>query len=280
MNAPVRTFTVVTPCFNAAALIRRTAESIVRQRAVRSGRVKLQYLVCDGGSTDGTLEVVRGACGDAAEIRSEKDFGMYDALAKGLRRATGDVVSYLNAGDVYFEHAFDVVADVVESGRAEWLTGLQVACNERGDVIWSVLPYRYRRELIRKAVYGTRLLPSFIQQESTFWSRRLLSLVDLDELARFRYAGDYYLWKRFAAEADLAIVDTMLGAFTFHRGQKSEDIGAYRAEQERLREPLTAAETGKLLVDAALWKAAPRAARLWLNRSGIVRYEMGAASWR
>src|SRR5690349_3953356 len=96
----ISSITIVTPCRNAERYIARTVESILRQTAVQSGRVKLQYIVCDGASTDGTVEVVRKMCGSEATIISEPDRGMYDALGKGLKRATGDVVAYLNAGDI------------------------------------------------------------------------------------------------------------------------------------------------------------------------------------
>jgi len=63
----VRSATIVTPCLDAERLIRPTVESIMAQTAVRSGRLRLQYLVCDGGSRDRTLDVVREVCGAAAE---------------------------------------------------------------------------------------------------------------------------------------------------------------------------------------------------------------------
>src|SRR6202011_3513933 len=96
-----------------------------------------QYLVCDGASTDGTLDMVRRIAGDEAEIVSEPDRGMYDALAKGLRRATGDVVAYLNAGDLYAPTALDVVADVFEQNEVSWITGCQGEHNEQGQFISS-----------------------------------------------------------------------------------------------------------------------------------------------
>jgi glycosyltransferase involved in cell wall biosynthesis len=275
----VSTFTVVTPCLNSEALIRRTAESLERQTAVRSGRLALQYLVCDGGSTDRTLAVVREVLGDRAEISSAPDGGMYDALAKGLRRASGDVISYLNAGDVYFDAAFDVVADVMESGRAEWLTGRAVTLNERGQVTNAWLPYRYRSEFIRKAMYATPLLPFFIQQESTFWSARLNSLVDLDALATFKLAGDYFLWKTFAREAELVVVDTFLGAFAFHPGQKSENAEAYEREAARLRERPGLLDLARAVVDRTVWLWGPQRLQRFLGRKSHLAYDRERSRW-
>ncbi len=273
----LRTASVVTPCFDAERLIRPTLESILGQTAVRSGRLRLQYLVCDGASRDRTVEVVRSVCGDRAEVISEPDGGMYDALAKGLRRCTGEVVSYLNAGDVWAPTALDVVADVLEAHPdVRWLTGMRVACNERLQVIEALVPYRYRRALIAQGAYG-RVLP-FIQQESTFWDRRLLEGVDLEALSRLRYAGDFFLWRAFARVADLVVVQAQLGGFTYHPGQKSEDRAAYLAELDAIAEPLTLAGRLRAELDKRLWSL-PAPAKKWLCGPALLQYDLARRRW-
>ncbi|WP_041454088.1 glycosyltransferase [Anaeromyxobacter sp. K] len=275
----VSSITIVTPCRNAEHLIRVTAESILAQTAVRSGRLALQYIVCDGASGDRTLDVVREVCGDRAEIISAPDRSMYDGLTKGLRRATGDVVAYLNAGDFYHPGAFDVVADVIESGRARWLTGMYYVCNEHGQLVRSLLPHRFRRRAIRQGVYG-RFLPVFVQQETTFWTRDLLRHVDLDRLASLRLAGDFYLWKCFAAHDELAVVDTFLGAFVRHPGQLSEDKRPYRAEMDAIREHFRPWDLGLALWDAAVWLCVPSRAKRVLNRRTLFQWDDRAHAWR
>jgi glycosyltransferase involved in cell wall biosynthesis len=277
---PISTATVVTPCLNAEALIERTAESVIRQSAVRSGRLQLQYLVCDGASTDRTLDIVRDVCGDRAEVVSQKDASMYEALAKGLQNATGDVVSYLNAGDVYASTALDVVADVFEQHRdVEWVTGLNVLYNEKGHVVSSRLPIRYRRRFASKGLYGSSLLPLFIQQESTFWRARLMSVVDLERLAEFRLAGDSYLWTCFAREADPVTVESYLGGWTHHRGQLSSDTEAYRRELRTLRVTPGLVDIAIALFDRAE-RLAPHKLRKWLNPRGLLRYSFMEERWR
>lgn len=270
------TFTVVTPCFNAAALIGPTIESILGQRAIRSSRVKLQYIVCDGGSSDGTQDLVRKMCGDSALLISEPDAGMYDALAKGLRLATGDIVSYLNAGDLYFPSAFDVVGDVIDGRRVSWLTGVNVAFNHRYEIFETVLPHRYRRDFIRKGIYG-RII-RFIQQESTFWSRELLQTVDLEKLASLRLAGDFYLWTCFARAADLYIVDSLLGGFTYHPGQKSENFAAYLQEFDSIREPYGWRDWLLARIDERLWDL-PFLWKKRVNPRFLLRYDRAKAIW-
>jgi glycosyltransferase involved in cell wall biosynthesis len=231
----ILSFTVVTPCLQAERYIAATVESVLSQTALTSGRIRLEYLICDGGSTDRTLEIVGRLCGDRAAVLSRKDRGLYDAVAKGLRRATGDVVGYLNAGDVYHPAALDVVADIFETGRVRWLTGLNVWANERGQVTRIRLPYRYRREHIRQGLYGCQVDQN-VQQDATFWDRGLHRLLDLDRLASLRLAGDYYLWRRFAEEEELHVVEAPLSTLMVHDGQLSADEGTYHAEMEPLRE--------------------------------------------
>jgi hypothetical protein len=223
---------------------------------------------------------VRRICGDAAEILSEPDTSMYHALAKGFRRAEGDIVSYLNAGDVYARTALDVVADVFEQHDVEWITGLAVLEDNRGQVIWAHLPYRYRARLLRKGLYGTRLLPWFLQQESTFWLRRLVSLVDLERLATFRLAGDSYLWSCFARESEPVIVDSHLGAFALHDNQLSADVQGYHDELRRkVREAPNAADVALALFDRAAGMA-PIRVRKKLNPRGLLLSQVKADCWR
>ncbi|PYV15323.1 MAG: hypothetical protein DMG07_10045, partial [Acidobacteria bacterium] len=118
-----RAFRIVTPCLNAERLVGETMKSVLEQSALESGRVRLEYWIVDGGSTDRTVEIARSHRSDAVHVISEPDRGMYDALVKGLRGASAGVSAYLNAGDLYSRQAFDAVLDVFDSRRVKWLTG-------------------------------------------------------------------------------------------------------------------------------------------------------------
>lgn len=230
---PVEAITVVTPCFNSAKYIEETIESVINQRAVREGRLKLNYWVIDGGSTDGTQTILQRYA-DRGELSfiSEKDAGMYDAIVKGFQRVKGDVCCYINAGDYYHLTAFDVVKEVMDAHDTPWLSGWHVMYNERSQVINFYLQKRFFRSFIRKGIYG-RLQPH-IQQESTFWRTELLDLLDFDKLRSFRYAGDFYLWHSFASRHDLTVVASQLGGFKLHPGQLSSAMDKYTAELERI----------------------------------------------
>ena len=103
---------LITACYNTAATIRTAMESVIAQKGV-----ELEHIVVDGGSTDGTVEIVeefsRKERKDGFEFKwiSEKDRGMYDAINKGIAMATGDVVGILNADDML--EGEDTLAHVV-----------------------------------------------------------------------------------------------------------------------------------------------------------------------
>jgi glycosyltransferase involved in cell wall biosynthesis len=229
-------FVIVTPCWNAAGLIEDTVRSIADQTALRDSGVSVTYVVADGGSTDSTLDIVRGAWSEneSASLRiiSEPDNGMYDALAKAFELdIEGDVYAYLNAGDMYSRTCFEVVRECFDNLHVEWLTGMRVKYNEHGVLVEAYTPHPYRRDLISSGYHGIRPgAGAFIQQESTFWNKALMERVEPDRLRGFKLAGDFYLWKTFAEHAELTVVTAHLGGFRVHSGQLSEAIDAYRAE--------------------------------------------------
>jgi glycosyltransferase involved in cell wall biosynthesis len=219
--------------------------SVLRQTAVRDGRARLEYVVMDGASSDGTQDVVERVFSAfsshdhiSATLVSEPDHGMYDALAKGLGRSGhSDVVSYINAGDLYAAAAFDAVLDtLVARADVDWLTGMRVSYNAAGQVIDARIPGPYRRRLMRSGFYGSRAGGrfGFLQQESTFWTAELNERLDLERLASFRLAGDFYLWRTFADHAELFVLYSHLGGFRFHGGHLSSDMSAYLAEMRPL----------------------------------------------
>ncbi|MGO9287502.1 MAG: glycosyltransferase [Polyangia bacterium] len=251
-------FSIITPCLNAAPWLDETIRSVLDQTAVRDGKVNVEHIVVDGGSRDNTVSILRRFQEQHPGVfafSSEPDRGMYDALAKGLRRARGDIVAYLNAGDYYHPTCFDVVRTIFEQNpTVAWLTGYGVAYNEFGQVFEVGLPYLYRRRLVRLGAYGVDL--PFIQQESAFWRAELLSEVDYDKLASFRLAGDFYLWHQFAGKTDLRIVQALLGGFRCQPGQLSADLAAYRDEMKGIvTSKPTARDRAEILLDHVLFRA-------------------------
>ena len=176
---------------------------------------------------------------------------MYEALAKGLRRVTGDICAYINAGDLYSPQAFDIVLDIFCNYPVQWLTGMQVLFNERSDMIRTQLPFVYRRQLFQCGMYGSRL--PYLMQEATFWQTSLNRYLDLDRLSALKLAGDYFLWTTFCEHAQLEIVQAFLAGFKFHDNQLSSAIDAYRDEVETFIRPPTLVERLFAWRDGQIW---------------------------
>lgn len=101
-------FSIITVTYNAASVIEPTLQSILAQ-SYRN----IEFLLIDGGSSDNTVELVRNSGVEIAVLVSERDKGLYDAMNKGIARATGDYLCFLNAGDSF--HTPDVLEKMVAS---------------------------------------------------------------------------------------------------------------------------------------------------------------------
>ncbi|MEO5367323.1 MAG: glycosyltransferase [Magnetococcus sp. WYHC-3] len=260
---PPPRFTLVTPCFNAAARIEATMLSVLESHGVLSGHVTVDYRIQDGGSQDGTVDLARalaqryhGRGGLRVTVESLPDRGMYQALARGLGASCGELVGYLNAGDYYSPHALEVVDRLMRRPGVDWLTGMQVRYTEAGWLVAATLPPGYDQGLIRRGAYGRRL--NFIQQESTFWRRSLHDLVDWERLAGYRRAGDLYLWSCLARRVPLTVAGVWLGGFKVHAGALSADQGAYWAEAEDFLEPAAPLDALRCLGERLAWYLPPR----------------------
>jgi glycosyltransferase involved in cell wall biosynthesis len=228
---------IVTPSFNSAAHIRETIQSVVTQ----SGDFSIEYFVMDNCSSDGTREIVeafrhsleRGNCPiacNAVELHfvSEPDRGMYGAINKGFARATGDVFAWINADDIYLPGAFATVLNAFSVHKdIHWIKGITSYITERSS-IWKTGDFLvYTQGWIRQGIYGRDSY--FIQQDSVFWRSWLWEKSGGID-ARFKRAGDYYLWRKFAEFAPLVSIRSWVSCFRRVEGQISQDHAAYMEE--------------------------------------------------
>jgi glycosyltransferase involved in cell wall biosynthesis len=210
---------LVTPSYNQARFIGWTVRSAFLQRYP-----ELEYVLMDGGSTDGTMDVLAPYADRFAYLVSERDKGQSDAIHRGFARCTGEIMAYLNSDDMLAPGTLRFVAqffrdhpdvDVVYSHRC--------TVDELNKVLWYwLLPehddwYMSRWDLI--------------PQETCFWRRRLFEKVgNIDP--SFRFAMDYDLFVRFMREAPgrTVRVNRFLGVFRQHDEAKTtrlmETVGA------------------------------------------------------
>lgn len=203
---------LVTPVFNSAKYIEQTFQSVLSQNYPN-----LEYFVVDGGSTDGTLDIIRKYESKLSGWISESDRGMYDAINKGFARTSGEIMGWISATDTLQTGGLSVVGTVFSQFRKiEWVTGRRTTVSEAGDItrtdplmLWS----RY------SFLFGGPL--RHIQQESTYWRRSLWERAGGRVDAARRWAGDFELWMRFFRHARLYTVDAMIASFRDHSDSAS-----------------------------------------------------------
>lgn len=213
---------IVTTVYNGDKYLEKCILSIINQTYKN-----YEHIIIDAGSTDGTLDIIK-KYENQYNMRwiSEKDEGMYDGISKGFKLATGDIYAWLNSDDEYLPHAFETVALVMSDKNIQWCTGYPVVFTEDGKMyqMLNVLPI-YLSKYVKKGYHDGRIAP-MIQQESTFWTKELWNKVG-GLNPKYKFAGDYWLWRSFAKNEKLYTIDTIIAGFRRHSGQKSEQISDY-----------------------------------------------------
>ncbi|MBI1355434.1 MAG: glycosyltransferase [Acidobacteria bacterium] len=200
-------FSIVTPSLNQAQYLGRTIESIVEQ----AGDFEVEHIVRDGGSTDGSVDVLRewerrlaerppaGNRGVRFSWRSEKDGGQSAAINAGLRCVSGDVVAYLNSDDVYCPGAFAAVAAVLqENPQADFVYGDGRVVDEREQLLWTWLSRPFDLDMLTRHHTAWNEASNYIMQPATFWRRRVMDRIGLFEES-FHYSMDLEYWVRAGA---------------------------------------------------------------------------------
>jgi glycosyltransferase involved in cell wall biosynthesis len=197
---------LITAVRNSRKYIEQTIESVLAQKYPN-----LEYFIVDGSSTDGTVEIIRKYERQISGWISEADQGLYDALNKGFVRTSGEIMGWLNAGDLLHVNGLMVVGGVFRAlRRVEWLTGRPTKFSESGETIEVMdLPRWSRLRFLAGA-------NKYIQQESTFWRRTLWERAGGKVEASLRAEGDFELWVRFFRYAQLYSVDALIGGYRLH----------------------------------------------------------------
>lgn len=218
--------TVVTPNFNQADFLEKTICSVLDQ-----AYPNLEYIIIDGSSNDGSLDIIKKYSPQLAHWISETDKGMYDAINKGFSRSTGEVLCWINSDDVLWKNSLFEVADIFSNNmNIQWLQGYPSVINEQGDII-------YQRDPVYSKYYfyllKHELSFSFIQQESTFWRKELWEKSGGRLKTQYALAADFDLWLRFFKHEKLYCTNKQLGAFRIRKGQKSANKEQYLNEVNR-----------------------------------------------
>lgn len=179
---PLPLISIVTPSFNQGHFIEATIRSVVEQDYPR-----IEYIVMDGASTDETVAILQRYA-DRIRWRSEPDKGQADAINKGLRMATGEILAYLNSDDTYLPGAFTTVARYfAENQEAGLVYGDCYAVDADGEMYGLIKghPFDVQRMILRG---------EFVPQQAAFWSRQAMDAVGLfDTSLHFCMDHDYFI---------------------------------------------------------------------------------------
>lgn len=234
---------IVTPSFMQARYIGRTIESVLGQIYPN-----LEYFVQDGGSQDGTVEVLKGYANRLAGWESQPDGGQSQAINLGFAHTTGEIMAWLNSDDMLLPGAIHTIVDYFNRHpEVDVVYGDRLLIDESDMEIGRWIMPGHDSEVLSWADY--------VPQETLFWRRRIWDRVggQIDE--SFKFAMDWDLLVRFRdAGARFAHIPRFLGAFRIHEHQKTSavinEIG--HKEMDRIREKLLGRVPGHMEVRKAV----------------------------
>src|SRR6188508_319880 len=172
---------IVTPSYNQGRFIEQTIRSVVDQ-----GYPNLEYIIIDGGSKDGTVDIIRRYEKRLAYWVSENDRGAADAISKGFARATGEVFAYLNSDDVYLPGALQTIAHVMRDPAIDVAFGNMYWMDTDGKTIGERRQTRFTR-------LGYLFGGSDLMQPATFWRKDLyFKSGGIDPSYRFTFDTDLF----------------------------------------------------------------------------------------
>ena len=200
MNYPK--ISIITPSYNQAKYLEQAILSVLGQNYPN-----LEYIIIDGGSTDGSVDIIKKYEDRLTYWVSEPDKGMYDALQKGFERTTGEIMGWLNSDDMLHRNSLYTIAEVFSLDGVRWVQGLPTAYDEYDRCI-DVSSFKpWSKFKFWQGDY------QWIQQESTYWHRDLWEEAGTYISQDYKYAGDMELWNRFFKYDKLYSLTALIGGY-------------------------------------------------------------------
>lgn len=204
MNYPK--VSIITPVYNSASFLEETIISVINQNYPN-----LEYIIIDGGSTDGSVEIIKKYEKYLHYWISEKDNGMYDAIKKGFKKCSGEICGWINADDFLIKNSIFAIANIFSQfSNVNWITGNNTQSCELG-----YLKIQPSRKWSKYDFYTNDY--RFIQQESTFWRKNIQDNFDFSKWDKIKYAGDFIMWLNYFKHEKLFTVDIALGVFRIRK---------------------------------------------------------------
>jgi glycosyltransferase involved in cell wall biosynthesis len=200
---------IVTPSFNQARYLESTIQSVLEQ-----DYPNLEYIIVDGGSTDGSVEIIHRYSDRLAWWVSENDHGQTDAINKGFAHAKGNILAWLNSDDTYEPHALAGAVEVLQARpEAGLVYGDTNFIDENGRIIGRFPAAQTDHRRLRQGYVH-------IPQQAAFWRADLWKKVGPLDVS-FYFAMDYDLWVRLSAQAPVLYTARLWGNFRLHTQGKT-----------------------------------------------------------
>ena len=214
---PVRLpkITVITPSLNQAKFIESSIKSVLDQNYPN-----LEYIIIDGGSTDGTLNILK-KYGKKILWTSEKDNGQSSAINRGIKKSSGEIIYYGNSDDYLAPESLSIVADFFRKNKnAAWITGKCRIVDEYGVEVRKFITF-YKNIFLKyfrtKEIF---FIVQFISQPSTFWRAEVVKKIGLFDES-LTYDMDYDYWLRIWQKFPLYFLDKYLSSYRVHKSSKA-----------------------------------------------------------